>query len=192
MKTRVLIASAAALALAACGSNEETTEAPDAEDIAVAPADPAAEPDPATPQGFVAMAASSDRYEIEAGRLAQEMGRDQAIKDFGEMMVMDHASSSEKMRAAVAEGGASLSIPPEMLPKHQQQLAALRNAGDNFDSVYAQQQVAAHQEALNLLQDQAETGTVESLKMFAAEIAPVVEGHLERARDLAGGTGGAE
>ena len=192
MKTRLLIVSAAALALAACGSGEDATEAPAANETMAATADSAAEPDPATPQGFVAMAASSDMYEIEAGRLAQEMGQDQAIKDFGEMMVMDHTSSSEKLKAAVAQGGASLSVPPDMLPKHQQQLDALRNAGDNFDSIYAQQQVAAHQEALNLLQDQASTGTIESLKAFAAETAPVVEGHLEQARELVGGAGGGQ
>ena len=191
MRTRLLLVSAAALALAACGSNEEATEAPAAEGTAVAAADPAAEPDPATPQGFVAMAASSDLYEVEAGRLAQEMGQDQAIKDFGAMMVADHTASSEKLRAAVAEAGPGVPVPPDMLPRHRQQLDALRNAGDQFDSVYAQQQVAAHQEALALLQGQASNGTAQSLKAFAAETAPVVEGHLAEARELASADGGA-
>jgi putative membrane protein len=190
MKARRLLASAAALALAACGSQEDAAEAPAAEDTAALAPDPAANPDPATPQGFVTMAASSDMYEVEAGKLAQEMGESQETKDFGAMMEKDHTASSEKLKAAVAEGGATLSVPPQMLPKHQQQLDALRSAGDNFDGVYAQQQVAAHQEALNLLESQAGSGTVASLKAFAAEAAPIVEGHLEQARALAGEAGG--
>jgi putative membrane protein len=192
MKTRLLLASAAALALAACGSQEDAGEAPAAEDTAALAPDPAADPDPSTPQGFVAMAASSDMYEIEAGRLAQEMGESQETKDFGAMMEEDHTASSEKLKAAVSQGGASLSAPPQMLPKHQQQLDALRSAGDDFDSVYAQQQVAAHQEALGLLESQAGSGTVASLKAFASETAPIVEGHLEHARELANVAGGGE
>jgi len=65
-------------------------------------------------------------------------------------------------------------------------LDALRNAGDQFDQTYLQQQVTAHEQALTLLQGQAERGTVEPLKAFAAEAAPVVEGHLEQVRELAG------
>lgn len=192
MKINLTIASALALALAACGSQEDPAE-PVADDTTAA-AEPAAEmPDPSTPQGFVDMAASSDMYEIEAGKLAQEQGKSQAVKDFGAMMVKDHTASTDKLKAAVAEAGAGVSVPPAMLPKHQKQLDALRSAGDNFDTLYAQQQQAAHQEALNLLTDQAQTGTVASLKAFAGEVRPVVEGHLEHARELgASAAGGGE
>lgn len=191
MKTRLFAASALALVLAACGSSDDAA-APAAEETTAA-AEPAAEtPDPATPQGFVAMAASSDMYEIEAGKLAQEMGTSDAVKEFGAMMEKDHTASSAKLKAAVADAGADVSVPPAMLPKHQQQLDALRNAGDNFDALYAQQQLAAHQEALTLLQQQAESGTAESLKAFAAETAPVVEGHLEHALELNESAAGGE
>ncbi len=185
MKTRFLLASAAALALAACGSSNDADEAPAAEETVAT--DAAGAPDPATPQGFVDMAASSDMYEIEAGQLAQEMGERQDVKDLGAMMEQDHTASSEKLKAAVAEGGATLTVPPQLLPKHQQQLDALRAAGDNFDSVYLQQQMLAHQEALNLLQTQASSGTVASLKAFAAETVPVVQGHLDHVQELASG-----
>ena len=191
MNTKLTIASALALALAACGQGEDAAE-PMAEDTSAA-AEPAAEtPDPATPQGFVTMAASSDMYEIEAGKLAQAQGKSQAVKDFGAMMVKDHTASSDKLKAAVAEAGSGVSVPPAMLPKHQQQLDALRGAGENFDTLYAQQQQAAHQEALNMLTSQAQAGTVASLKAFATEARPVVEGHLEHARELGSAAGGGE
>lgn len=191
MMIRFASVSAAALALAACGA-DEPTDAPVTDDTAVVATDTADAdaPDPATPQGFVTMAASSDMYEIEAGRLAQENGTSQSVKDFGAMMVKDHTASSDKLKTAVGAGGADLAIPPAMLPRHQQQLDALRNAGDAFDATYIQQQEAAHQEALALLQGQASAGTVASLKAFAAEVQPVVEGHLEHVRSLASGAGG--
>jgi putative membrane protein len=191
MKIRLTIASALALALAACGSQEEGTTQP-AEDTAALP-EPATEaPDPATPQGFVDMAASSDMYEIEAGKFAQEQGASDAVKEFGAMMVKDHTASSDKLKAAVSEADDGLTVPTAMQPKHQQQLDALRNAGDQFDALYAQQQQAAHQEALSLLQQQADSGTVAQLKAFAAEAVPVVEAHLEHARELSSAAGGGE
>lgn len=189
MRIRLTIASAAALALAACGGQDDAAP-PAAEDTTAVAPDAAAAPDPTTPEGFVATAASSDMYEIEAGRLAQEMGTSQEIKDFGAMMVEDHTTSSNNLKAAATEAG-GLTVPTAMLPRHQQQLDALRSAGANFDSLYAQQQVAAHEEALNLLQTQAQSGTAEPLAAFATETAPVVEGHLEHIRELAGTVGGA-
>ena len=183
MHIRLTVATALALSLAACGSQED----------AVAPADDAVEQADAagqaldlnSPQGFIDMAASSDMYEIEAGKLAQQMGTSAAVKEFGAMMEKDHAASSEKLKAAAADANQGLSVPTAMQPKHQQQLDALRGAGANFDTLYAQQQQAAHQEALNLLNSQAQAGTVASLKAFAAEAQPVVQGHLEHARELA-------
>jgi putative membrane protein len=189
MQTRLTIATALALALSACGSNDDT--APTAEETtAMAPEPTAAAPDTSTPQGFVDMVASSDMYEIEAGKLAQQMGKSEAVREFGAMMEKDHTASTDKLKAAVAASGASLSIPPDMQPKHQQQLDALRNAGDQFDALYAQQQQAAHQEALTLLQSQADNGTVDALKGFAAEVVPVVQTHLEHAQELGNDAGG--
>jgi putative membrane protein len=191
MKTRLTIASALALALAACGSQEDATTEP-AEDTAAVSEATAEAPDPAAPQGFVDMAASSDMYEIEAGKLAQEKGTSDAVKEFGAMMEKDHTASSDKLKAAVSEAGEGLTVPTAMQPKHQQQLDALRNAGDQFDALYAQQQQAAHQEALTLLQGQAESGTVAPLKAFAAAAVPVVEGHVDHARELGDAAGGGE
>jgi len=188
MKTRLSIVSAAALALAlaACGSQDEAADATVTEDTTAVPTDDAAAaPDPSTPQGFVATQASSDMYEIEAGRLAQEMGQSDEVKEFGAMMVEDHTTSSANLKTAADAAGSGVTVPTAMLPKHQQNLDALRNAATHFDSVYAEQQVMAHQEALALLKGQAETGTVASLKAFAAETAPIVEAHLEHARTLA-------
>jgi putative membrane protein len=190
MKAQLLLGIAGALALAACGGEAAQDEA--AEDTAAtatatptaAAGDAAAAPDPSTPQGFVSMAASSDMYEIEAGRLAEQNGTSEGVKSFGAMMVMDHTNSSQKLQAAVMESGEGLMVPTAMMPKHQQQLTELQNAGANFDTVYAQQQVAAHQEALNLMQTQAQSGTSEPLKAFAAETAPIIERHLGEARNL--------
>lgn len=180
MKSTHLLAAASALALAACGTAEDT--APDAaatDAMAEASPEPAAA-DAALPsdaQGFTTAAASSDMYEITAGKLAQDKGKSQAVKDFGAMMVKDHTKSSADLKAAAAQVD-GVTVPAALMPKHQANLDALKAAGDNFDTLYKQQQRAAHQEALALLRSFAAAGDAEPLKAFASKTAPVVEGHL--------------
>jgi len=185
MNIRFALASAAALALAACGSNEPaeiTTDETSATETAATIDTPT--PDASDPQDFVDTIAASDMFEIEAGRLAQEMGKSQKVKDFGAMMVKDHTASSDKLKAAVAQAGGDLALAPELTPAQQGNLEQLRSAGENFDLVYAQQQVSAHDMALQLLRAQAQSGTVGALKTFAGETATVVESHLQQARQL--------
>lgn len=184
MKIRLSLVSAAALALAACGS-QEPADAP-ADDLTAdetALPEPAPAPDPTTPQGFADTVAASDMYEIEAGRLAQDMGQSEAVKSFAAMMIEDHTTSSDNLREAAGQAD-NVVVAPALTPKQESDLEALRNAGENFDTVYAQQQVAAHEAALSVLQDYAQSGTVEPLKAFASQTATVVEGHLGEARDL--------
>ena len=185
MKIPIALASAAALALAACGDSDTTDETA-TEAVATETALPTDVPTPDTssPQGFVDTMAASDMFEVEAGKLAQQMGKSQAVKDFGAMMVKDHTTSSDKLKAAVAEAGNGLAVAPALTPVLQGNLDQLRGAGETFDAMYAQQQVDAHETALGVLQAQAGSGTVEQLRTFAADTAKVVEGHLAEARKL--------
>lgn len=181
-----LAAAAGALALAACGSAEdaEGEQAPAVEETTAA-AEPGADmADPSTPQGFVDTVAASDMYEVEAGRVAQDKGQSDAVKQFGQMMVDDHTTSSNNLKAAAGQVE-GVTVNPQMTAMQQQMLTELRNAGnDTFDRTYKQQQVNAHQQTLNVLQTYAQSGTAEPLKTFAGNTAPVVEGHLRMANEL--------
>jgi putative membrane protein len=185
MKTVYWIGSAAALALAACGPSEEETIT---EDVATGQTTEAMEREQAQagqamePQAFADQMAASDLYEIEAGKLAQQMGKSQSIKDFGAMMVEDHTKSSAQLKQAAAAASPAVTVNARMSAKHESDLEALRGAGEQFDSVYKRQQVAAHQQALTSLRGQA--AGQGPFAQFAGQAAPIVEGHLERARQL--------
>jgi putative membrane protein len=186
MRIRLLLASAAALALAACGSNDDTTAPPadeTSELIANVPT-PEATPDASTPQGFADTVAASGMYEIEAAKLAQSMGKSDKVKAFAAMMTRDHTKAGDDLKAAAGKADPAVTVAPSMTAKQQSDLEALRSAGDNFDTVYAQQQVAAHEEALSLLQTYGTSGTSDPLKAFASATAKVVQVHLDQARQL--------
>lgn len=185
MKLRILLAPSAALALAACGEAEETTVADDTmADSGTLDTGLAADPGmPTNAQEFATMQAASDTYEIEAGRLAQENASDQAVQDFGSMMVEDHTASTSNLQSAAAQAQ-GITVDPQMTAEQQSNIEELRNAGEDFDSTYLDQQVEAHEKALEMLQNYAQNGDNPALQDFARQTAEVVQGHLQQAREL--------
>jgi putative membrane protein len=139
---------------------------------------------PMTAQAFADAAAASDTFELESSRLAQKMGKSAAVKDFAAMMIKDHAKSTADLKAAASKASPAVTPAPKMTAEQQSDLDALKAATGNFDQVYAQKQVAAHEKALAMLQGYASGGDAASLKDFASKTAPVVSGHLDKARSL--------
>ena len=183
---------AAALALAACGDNrgddtalgqtEPVNAAQDATSAAVGQTS-AATLGANTLEGYVTNAAISDMYEIEAGRMASERGASAEAKQLGEMLVADHTTSSERLKALAQAAGETVLM--QMDERRQGLLDNLRAAqGAEFDRVFADQQVAAHQEALTLHRGYADSGENTELQAFARDLVPKLEAHLEMARNL--------
>jgi len=139
-----------------------------------------------TTDGFVTNAAIGDMYEIEAGKMAQQMGKSDAVKTFGGQMVKDHTATSAKLKATLGTAGADVTPPTTLDERRQGMIDNLKSAGDNFDSVYAAQQKAAHDEMLTLMKTYADNGDNAALKALAAETAPKVQMHLDMANKLPG------
>lgn len=189
MKCKLFIGMAGIMVLTACGNAEDPASEARATETAALPEAPVATTAPAvaaSPQEFVTLAASSDMYELRAAELAANRAQAQAVKDFAAMMTKDHAASSAALKAAAAKARPALTVPTELAPAHQAQLDELTAAADNFDEVYARQQVAAHEQALALLRGYGGTGAGDPLADFASQTATVVEGHLGHARSLPG------
>jgi putative membrane protein len=193
MTRNILIVGAAfaALSLAACGPKADETKgaATPSEQAATPDANPAATvPTPADETKadvFVAKAAASDMFEIEAGKLAAKRSTNAEVKKFAAMMQTAHTKSTESLKAAIAASGAAIT-PPAALPEDlQEKLDDLTKADDkDFDKKYADSQVDAHQAALNLLQRYAQDGDTPAIKAFAAATAPTVQEHLNHAEGL--------
>ncbi len=192
MTRHLLIISAAfaALSFAACSPKVETKGAATPNEQAATPdANPAATvPTPADEtkaEVFVAKAAASDMFEVQAAKLAATRSTNEQVKAFAKKMEAAHTKSTNALTVAIAASGAAIALPT-MLPEDlQAKLDDLRKAEDkDFDKKYADGQVDAHQAALNLLQRYAQDGDTPAIKAFAAATAPTVQEHLNTAEGL--------
>jgi putative membrane protein len=101
------------------------------------------------------------------------------------MMVTGHTESTGKLKAAGAKASPAIAPNPKLSAEQEANLATLRDTnGADFDTAYKAQQVVAHEKTLAVVQDYAENGTVPELKGFAAEIAPIVQQHLDKIKNL--------
>ena len=172
MRTLAIILAGAAV-LTACSNNRAEAPMP-----AVAVVDPN---DPLFAPGYLAMAASGDLFEIQSGNQAHPRAQAPAVHNFATMLTNDHTRSSQILAAAAQAGGVT-PPPPAMLPQHQALLGQLNAAGTGpaFDIAFRDIQIQAHQQALMLHQNYAANGDVPALRAAAAQIVPVVQGHLQQ------------
>lgn len=124
-------------------------------------------------QSYMAMAHSSNLFEIQSSQLALQSSRNQTVRTFAQMMINDHTRMMQEMMPV--HGKPSMG----MLPEHAAMMQRLRTApAGSFDRTYHQEQTMAHQQALNLHQSYASNGDNQMLRAMAARAVPVIQMHL--------------
>lgn len=136
-------------------------------------------------QGFVTGAATSDMYEVEAGKIAEQRSANADVKAFAAKMVEAHTATTAQLKSILASMTKQPAAPAHLDDRRQGLIDNLRGASAaDFDSRYMSQQVDAHKEALTLMQGYAKDGDNKAVKTFAAETAPKVQDHLNMAQKI--------
>lgn len=139
---------------------------------------------------FVEEAAHGSMMEVELGKLAQQNGSSEKVKEFGKKMVDDHTKASEDLKAAASK--ANIPLPDdEHAKKHKKMIDKLSKLqGAQFDKAYAKAMVKDHEQDVAAFQKQAENGQSPEIKAFAAKTLPVLQSHQQLAKDMQDSTKG--
>jgi putative membrane protein len=144
----------------------------------------AADMTPADRAGYVTVASASDLFEIQSSQLALSKAQRPEIRQFAQMLVDHHTQTTATLTAAARASGLN-PPPPMLLPMQQRMIQELQRApAGSFDQVYARQQVPAHEMALALHRNYSTRGDTPQLRTAAAAAVPIVQQHLDRARQL--------
>ncbi|VVM96885.1 DUF4142 domain-containing protein [Pseudomonas fluorescens] len=142
----------------------------------------------ATSNDFVDKAAAGGIAEVEASRLALEKSGSADIKKFANMMISDHSKANDELAALAKKN--DIEVPDSTTLTKQAKEKILDMRDESFDAAYADNQVKAHEEAIELFKKQANTVTDDKvkgateLKGFAQKMLPALEKHLEMAKTL--------
>jgi putative membrane protein len=139
---------------------------------------------PSTPD-FVKNAAMSDMYEVQAGEIAAQKGQSGAVKQFGQHMIEAHTQTTNELKGIVKAENIKVDLPTSLDDSHKKLIDNLNaESGDDFDKTYADQQVKAHKQAVDLFESYAKDGDNAAVKQFASKALPVIKQHLSDAQTL--------
>lgn len=142
----------------------------------------------ATSNSFVDNAAAAGIAEIETSRLALEKSQSADIKAFANMMITDHGKANDEL-ASIAKAN-DIEVPDSTTLVKQAKEKILDMRDESFDAAYANNQVKAHEETIELFKKEANTVTDDKvkgateLKAFAQKMLPALEKHLTAAKEL--------
>ena len=136
-------------------------------------------------ENFVDEASAKGLAEIETAKLALEKGTAEDVKAFAQKMIDDHTRANQKL-AEIAGQNEDLQLADEatLMDKAKAMILKLRD-GESFDQAYANNQVVAHEQTIELFRNYAEQGDNADLKAFAQSTLPKLEQHLQDAKQLA-------
>jgi len=139
-----------------------------------------------------ALAASSDDFvdaateagiaEVVTGNLALEKSQNAEIKTFAQQMVTDHNKANQKLGDIARK--LDISVPHEAALTDKVKKVILEWREESFDKSYVNNQVDAHEKAVELFKKEAASSDKAELKAFASETLPTLQHHLEQAKAL--------
>lgn len=133
-------------------------------------------------QKFIKEAGQGNATEVEMGKLAQQNGASEGVKQFGQRLAADHGKANEELKQIADKHGVSLAAEP-----HQKDIDKFSKLkGAQFDKAFAEHMVKDHKKDIAKFRTEAKKGKSADVKTFASNALPTLEEHLKLAQGLTG------
>ncbi len=125
---------------------------------------------------FAVKAADGGMAEVAMGKLAQQKGMSQTVKDFGAKMVTDHTEANNKMMALAKQK--NITLPAAVSNDEQKKMDDMsKKTGKDFDKAYVKEMVDDHDKDVKMFEDESKNGKDADVKAFAATTLPTLKMH---------------
>jgi len=179
------LVSGISLATAGCSKKDDTTTT-DTATTATDTASPAATSTAAAndhASQFLTEAMKGDNSEVRVGKLAQDKGSSQGVKDFGKMLADDHGKHKDQ----VAQVAMALNVPATDETKAEAdavygKLQGL--SGAEFDKEFVSAMIDDHKKDIDAYQQEAGSGDAAQVTDLAKQTLPTLKKHLQTAQSL--------
>lgn len=141
----------------------------------------------ASDSNFIQMTMSLGLLQVKLGKLAQQKGSSDVVRDFGKRMATEYSQTNEQLAA----GAKQAAYPkPVLLRQHQQIFDRFNSMGkSSFDKSYMAEMVSEHDEAARAVEQEAKAGRVASIKQLAAGMLSDVQQRQSLATQAASSVG---
>lgn len=123
--------------------------------------------------------------EVEMGKLAQQKGESDAVKQFGKKLEDDHTKANDESKGVAQK--LNVELPAKLDKKHQADVGKFSKlSGQKFDEAFARHAVSDHEKDISKFRKEAKDGRNAEVTQFASQTLPTLEDHLKMVRDLHG------
>lgn len=141
-------------------------------------------------EDFVEEASAKGLAEIETAKIALNKSDSASVKQFAQKMIDDHTAANKELATLARSKNLETADDVELMNKAKALILRQRD-GESFDVAYANNQVSAHQQTIELFK-KASRSKDRDIKSYADKTLPKLENHLQMARDLVNTTKAAE
>jgi putative membrane protein len=132
-------------------------------------------------QAFLKKAIEGNYAEIEMGKLAQQNGQNDSVKQYGQMLSDDHSAANQK----ALDAAKSMGVPPPDGPSARQKADLDKMAkmtGDRFDRDFAKHMVADHEK--DIAEYKKEAKQADAAGEYAKAEIDTLQKHFDTAKSL--------
>lgn len=138
---------------------------------------------------FAMKAAQGGMAEVKLGQLAVDKASNPDVKAFGQRMVDDHTKLNDQMKQIASEE--NMTLPTDIDAKDQATYDRLsKMSGAAFDKAYMKDMVKDHEMDIKEFQKEANSGKDPKVKNLASTALPILQSHLQQAKETSGKLGG--
>ncbi len=132
---------------------------------------------------FAVKAADGGMMEVEVGKLARDKAMDKRVRNFGNMMVDDHTTANNKLKA-IADS-LKIALPDSLSSDDKKKITDLsKKHGKDFDKAYMDLMLKDHKDDIAEFRKAADNLSDSAIRDFAANTLPVLEKHLDSAQAI--------
>jgi putative membrane protein len=136
-----------------------------------------------SPAEFINDASAKGMADIETSRMAHQKSESREVKDYTIVVINDRTTANQHLAKIAKQLDLPVAPREEVVDKAKTLMPQVKE-GATFDQAYAASQVETTQEAIEQLQQQAQTTDIPEIKAYAEETLPKLQNHLQMARAL--------
>jgi putative membrane protein len=134
-------------------------------------------------RNFITQASYANNSEVAAGAVASTKGSDSAVRSFGSFMVTEHTTAQSDLKSLADKWNIETPTTPDSM--HMVMLKQMEPLmGRAFDTAYMKSQVMDHNTALQLFQQEANSGENKKLRDYASKYVPHIMMHKQMADSI--------
>ncbi len=132
---------------------------------------------------FIKKAANGGMTEVELGKIAEDKGQKQEVKDFGARMVKDHGKANDDLKSVASK--MNVEVPDKVNAKHQAVIDKFsKMSAESFDAAYVKAMIKDHEKDIAEFEKAEGEVKNEDLKKFISDTIPVMKEHLEMVQKI--------